>query len=237
MTDRELDQLLKQVLLDAVKLDMEEIAETDALFGPSVRYQRQMAAMQRDPLKWMRKKTRSFWKHILRQAAMVLLVLSIGFGCLMAAVPSARAAVVQWFIEWYDTYLVYRYGGELSADELPEYALTWIPEGYQEVQRNNYSTGVSIAYQDSKNNLIYFDYRRIHMGAVNVLQVENANVFSVNIDNHEGLYFESMHPEDMNTVTWVDSKSNIQFQIDANASKIDILHMANSCDLVKVNKK
>ena len=34
MTDRELDQLLKQVLLDAVKLDMEEIAETDALFGP-----------------------------------------------------------------------------------------------------------------------------------------------------------------------------------------------------------
>lgn len=51
MTDRELDQLLKQVLLDAVKLDMEEIAETDALFGPSVRYQRQMAAMQRDPLK------------------------------------------------------------------------------------------------------------------------------------------------------------------------------------------
>ena len=75
------------------------------------------------------------------------------------------------------------------------------------------------------------------MGAVNVIQVENANVFSVNIDNHEGLYFESMHPDDMNTVTWVDSKSNIQFQIDANASKIDILHMANSCDLVKVNKK
>ena len=40
MTDQELDRLMKQILLDAVKLDMEELDKTDAVFTPSARYRR-----------------------------------------------------------------------------------------------------------------------------------------------------------------------------------------------------
>ncbi len=236
MTDRELDQLLKQVLLDAVKLDMEEIAETDALFGPSVRYQRQMAAMQRDPLKWMRKKTRSFWKHILRQAAMVLLVLSIGFGCLMAAVPSARAAVVQWFIEWYDTYLVYRYGGELSADELPEYALTWIPEGYQESRKEKNTSSAILVYENNEGGAIFFGYWLTHSGAADVIRTEDSEIVDIKVNNYDGLFFKAIDSEQMNTMTWVDSKAGIQFQINANEDKNVILHIAEGANLDKFNK-
>ena len=51
MTDQELDTLMRRVLLDSLKLDAESTASGELAFEPTPRYQRQMAAMVKDPLK------------------------------------------------------------------------------------------------------------------------------------------------------------------------------------------
>ena len=59
MTDQELDTLMRRVLLDSLKLDLEGAAGNEVPFEPTAKYQRQMTAMLADPLKWARKRARS----------------------------------------------------------------------------------------------------------------------------------------------------------------------------------
>ena len=77
MTDQELDTLMRRVLLDSLKLDAESAASGELVFEPTPRYQRQMAAMVKDPLKWERRRARPLWKNVVQKAAVILLVFSL----------------------------------------------------------------------------------------------------------------------------------------------------------------
>ena len=103
MTDNELDQLMQRVLLDAIKSDCEKENSVVPSFEPSLRYQRSLAAMIADPLKWAHKRTKPLWKKVLQKVAIVLIVFSLSLGSLMAVSPNIRAAVVNWVTEWYET--------------------------------------------------------------------------------------------------------------------------------------
>ena len=104
MTDQELDALIKRALIDSIKLECEAMERDCTLvFQPSARHQRQMKLMLKDPLGWARRKARPVWKTIAQRVAVVLLIISLGFGTVMVSSPAARAAFVRWITEWYDT--------------------------------------------------------------------------------------------------------------------------------------
>ena len=63
MTDRELDRMMQHVLLDAIKRDCEKETDDVPAFKPTRHYQRQIAAMLKDPLKWERRRARPLWKE------------------------------------------------------------------------------------------------------------------------------------------------------------------------------
>ena len=130
MTDQELDTLMRRVLLDSLKLDAESTASGELAFEPTPRYQRQMAAMVKDPLKWERRRARPLWKNVAQKAAVILLVFSLSLGSLMAVSPTVRAAVVRWVTEWYETHVVYRHLGAPMTGKIPQYTITDLPEGY-----------------------------------------------------------------------------------------------------------
>lgn len=87
MTDNELDQLMQRVLLDAIKSDCEKENSVVPSFEPSLRYQRSLAAMIADPLKWARKRTKPLWKKALQKVAIVLIIFSLSLG--RTALPSS----------------------------------------------------------------------------------------------------------------------------------------------------
>ncbi len=109
MTDNELDQLMQRVLLDAIKRDCEKENSVVPSFEPSLRYQRSLAAMIADPLKWAHKRAKPLWKNILQKVAVVLIIFSLSLGSLMVVSPNIRAAVVNWVTEWYETHITYDY--------------------------------------------------------------------------------------------------------------------------------
>lgn len=69
-----------------------------------------------------------------QQAIAALLALVVGFGCLMTFNTEVRAAVVSWFKEMYETYVVYHFPGE-SPEVLPDLEFTWLPEGMELVDK------------------------------------------------------------------------------------------------------
>ena len=235
MTDRELDRMMQHVLLDAIKRDCEKETDDVPAFKPTRHYQRQMAAMLSDPLKWARKRARPFWKSALQKVAMILLVFTLSLGSLMAVSPTVRAAVVRWVTEWYETHIVYRYSGEQITGEMPQYEIIDLPEGYIEDERVNWPSYVSVVYQNKDTGkTIYLDCTYMQQGSASDYVTDGVEVVPVTVNGLSGQLFLTDDWENKwNTITWNDAERNLQFEIDANVNRDVILHMAESVSLVK----
>jgi outer membrane lipoprotein-sorting protein len=235
MTDRELDRMMQHVLLDAIKRDCEKETDDVPAFKPTRHYQRQMAAMLSDPLKWARKRARPIWKSALQKVAMILLVFTLSLGSLMAVSPTVRAAVVRWVTEWYETHIVYRYSGEQITGEMPQYEIIDLPEGYIEDERVNWPSYVSVVYQNKDTGkTIYLDCTYMQQGSASDYVTDGVEVVPVTVNGLSGQLFLTDDWENKwNTITWNDAERNLQFEIDANVNRDVILHMAESVSLVK----
>ena len=240
MTDRELDRMMQHVLLDAIKRDCEKETDDVPAFKPTRHYQRQIAAMLSDPLKWARKRARPIWKSALQKVAMILLVFTLSLGSLMAVSPTVRAAVVRWVTEWYETHVVYRFSGEQITDEMPQYEVTDLPEGYAEIERVEWPSYVSIIYQnvnDENASWIYLQYIYMQQGASGNFGIENADIIPVTVNGLEGQLYLNRDAEGADsTITWIIPDENILFAVSAALNTDDILHMAESVSLVKTEK-
>lgn len=240
MTDQELDTLMRRVLLDSLKLDAESTASGELAFEPTPRYQRQMAAMVKDPLKWERRRARPLWKNVAQKAAVILLVFSLSLGSLMAVSPTVRAAVVRWVTEWYETHVVYRFSGEQLSGEMPQYEITDLPEGYVEDERVDWPTYISIIYRkanDENAPWIYLRYVYMQQGTVNNIGTEGADIIPVTVNGIEGQLYLARNPDESDsTITWIDPNENILFAVSAALGADDILHIAESVSLVKTEK-
>ena len=240
MTDRELDKMMQHVLLDAIKRDCEKETDDVPAFKPTRHYQRQIAAMLSDPLKWARKRARPIWKSALQKVAMILLVFSLSLGSLMAVSPTVRAAVVRWVTEWYETHVVYRFSGEQITDEMPQYEVTDLPEGYAEIERVEWPSYVSIIYQnvnDENASWIYLQYIYMQQGASGNFGIENADIIPVTVNGLEGQLYLNRDAEGADsTITWIIPDENILFAVSAALNTDDILHIAESVSLSKTEK-
>lgn len=236
MTDQELDTLMRRVLLDSLKLDAESTASGELAFKPTHHYQRQMAEMLKDPLKWERRRARPLWKNVAQKAAVILLVFSLSLGSLMAVSPTVRAAVVRWVTEWYETHIVYRYSGEDISGEMPHYEISGLPQGYTEIIRDVYEASVSVVYESPNGDMICFDYTHMQQGAANIIAPGDDEILDVTVNGIQGQFFLPHDPEDAKTITWIDADSNLQFVVKAFCSETDILHIAESVSLIKTEK-
>lgn len=240
MTDQELDRLMRRVLLDS----MERREDTEAAvpaFTPSARHDRQIRSMLADPIRWAHRRTRPVWKSVLQQVAMILLVFTLSLGSLMAVSPTVRAAVVRWAVEWYENHVTYRYSGNAITQDMPQYEITALPEGYVEdtslrIEWPNY---ISIKYKSEElQNMILFDYIYMQQASVSdFVPGENTIILPITVNDLNGQLFLEADWENMrNVITWIDPDSNLQFTLQANLSENDILHMAESVSLVKTEK-
>lgn len=240
MTDQELDHLMRRVLLDS----MERREDTEAVvpaFTPSARQDRQIRSMLADPIRWAHRRTRPVWKRVLQRVAVILLVFTLSLGSLMAVSPTVRAAVVRWAVEWYENHVTYRYSGNAIAQDMPQYEITALPEGYVEdaslrIEWPNY---ISVKYMSEElQNMILFDYIYMQQASVSdFVPGENTIILPVTVNDLNGQLFLEADWENMrNVITWIDPDSNLQFTLQANLSENDILHMAESVSLVKTEK-
>lgn len=237
MTDQELDAMMKHILVDSINLDCEDMERGGTLaFQPSVRYKRQIRSMLKDPLGWSRRKARPVWKAVAQRAAVVLLIISLGFGTVMAGSPTARAAFVRWITEWCETYIVYRFAGENISGEMPQFEITGLPEGFVETERVEFPEMSSITYENEAGDVISFNYVYMSQGGVSAFETENSDVYDIEVNHMNGLFGESPIPGNFNTIVWIDTEQNIQFDISGVFNYLDILHMAESVSLVKTTK-
>ena len=172
MTDLELDGMLRRILLDVLRNEEADREEADCIFVPSKNHLRQMKMMLRDPLKWMRNRSKPVWKVIVQKVAIILLIASLGLGSVMVVSPTARAAVIRWMMELYETHMthiVYRYFGDQISEQMQHYELTKLPEGYTETDRIETDISGSVLYENGLGGIICFDYTYMQQGGAGIV--------------------------------------------------------------------
>lgn len=233
MTDRELDQLMMRVLLDGLKEEEQQAEEPQSAFVPSAGYRRQMKKMCRDPLGWKRSKERSLWKGILHRAAMILLVLTVGFGTVMLTMPTVRAAVLKWVVEVYETYVLYRYSGESPYEEVPAYTITDLPEGFVETERAELGLIVDVVYENQEGDQIALTYRAVKDGGITWFDTDTSEISEITINGYQGQFYKTTLLDGSNTLEWIDPTLYLHFIVDGQFEKEEMLHMAESVSLVE----
>ena len=233
MTDMELDRVLRRALLDALRLDESQNPQVAVPFVPSRSYQRSMGRICKNPLHWLRDRERPVWRRVAQQAAVILLAITLGFGCVMVTVPSARAAVMRWVTEWYETHIVYRYSGDAVPEQVPEYTITALPDGFVEIDRAVLGNITDVTYADTEGNVISFGYNIIHQGGGRSFNTEDSVVVDVIVNGMPGHFFETKISGNFNNLTWIDTDQNIQFEISGCFEQGDLLRMARSISVEK----
>lgn len=233
MTDQELDQLMMRVLLDGLKEEEQQAEEPQSAFVPSAGYRRQMKKMCRDPLGWKRSKERSLWKGILHRAAMILLVLTVGFGTVMLTMPTVRAAVLKWVVEVYETYVLYRYSGESPYEEVPAYTITDLPEGFVETERAELGLIVDVVYGNQEGDQIDLTYCAVQDGGITWFDTDTSEISEISINGYQGQFYKTTLLNGSNTLEWIDPTLNLHFIVDGQFEKEEMLHMAESVSLVE----
>lgn len=211
MTDQELDRLMRHVLMDGIGQEAEQTSQQDIpAFQPSPRYQRQMAAMQRDPLAWSRKKQRPAWKKCAQTAAALLLAAGLG----LAASPTARADIVRLAVEWSQNRASFVYSGPDVERELPCYVLGDLPEGFVQTGWQRLGPAMAAAdYENAAGDYLYLDYSYMQQGGGTFIDMDEGEVIETLVNGMKGYFFQDADPEAFDILTWTDTRQNIQFTL------------------------
>lgn len=237
MTDKELDRIMRRVLIDSLKMEEEKERDEQApSFTPTLRYKRQMRTMLANPIRWMRQQEYPRWMQITKRIAVILLTCIVAFGGVMAFNPTARAAFIRWVMEWHDNNIGYVYSGDQNEDILPQFEITELPDGYVENSRDTAPGLASITYENQAGDVLYLVYNFMHQGAQTDITLNEDKVFEVMVNQMKGYFFESTISEGLNTVMWIDEAQSIHFSLDGNFNMKELLHIAESVSLCETTK-
>ena len=229
MTNLELDVVMRRVLLDSLRNDEAE----DCIFAPSKHYLREMKYMLKYPAKWQRNRTKPLWKQMVQKVAVILLIVSLAFGSVMVVSPTARASVVRWVLEVYETHVTYRFSGEDISGPMPQYGIADLPEGYAETDRTTHSATVSIMYENDAGGILCLDYAYMQEGTGAILTTkEGDELLPVTIGGFAGQALLPRKSTSSKTITWINTAENICFMVNGFGTMEDILRMANSVSLI-----
>lgn len=232
MTDRELDRIMRRVLIDSMKLE-EKGEDNGPVFEPSLRHRRRMRAMLANPLGWLRGRERPLWRQAVRRAAVFLVVCGMTLAGAMAFSPAARTAMVRWVVERSGNDIDYVYAGEGSEEALPQYEITALPEGFVETERDIMPGLVDVIYKNESGDIICLSYIFMHQGALTSFDTSDADAFDVTVSQLPGTFFKARTPGNMSTLRWIDPDLNLHFTVDGCFEMDDLLHIAESISLCK----
>ena len=148
MTDERFDGLLRLSLQKAARADLSSAMEQEEDVTFNSAYLKQKEKMLSEPFRYAKKTVESKGKKLVKRVASVLLALLAIGGIWLSVDSEARAAVESWIITVSEEFgFVYRFAGSADAEELPEYSLSWIPEGYQPIDLSQSRHSYSALYQ------------------------------------------------------------------------------------------
>ncbi len=174
-------------------------------------------------------------RQVRSRIAAALLVILIGASVLMTVSPQARANVRAWIKKTSGTQTEYWFQGD-KGGVLPEYELTWIPEGFEKIREEPFRNTQTWVYQrgDDETDAFIFTYRPAEKDSYLILDTLGFEyeMEIVSIHGNYGELYISQDETRSHGVIWLDEENNVAFTLTAFLDPQDILHIADGIKLV-----
>lgn len=174
------------------------------------------------------------WRKIAKSAVVAVLTIVIAFSLLCTFNTEVRAAVSAWYKEIFGTFTTYWFTSDKDII-LPEYELTWVPEGYDMVFEEYNEHTYGSVYQRGNNAMDGFTFTCNIANEDMQLTIQSMYGLyeskQVDINGQYGEFYLSSNPTDSNTLVWFDEENDVVFIITSYLNQRDILHIANSVKL------
>lgn len=162
----------------------------------------------------------------LQRVACVLLVLLMLFSSVMIFSTDARAAIIGWIKEQYETFYHYFFPKEDEAVEKVEYTLGWVPDGFTLVSTQSISTRKTSIYLGPQNQMLQFTWQYGDSAFPAYFDSQTLSHKAVNVGTHKGDLYLSDTEENTNGIAWVDDDRNILFSISAPLNEKALIKVA-----------
>lgn len=170
--------------------------------------------------------------RVMKAVACFLLVVLVGGGSVLALSAEARATVVGWvrdIYQSYETWFVYHFvGANDTVSEDITYRPTWIPDDYTEKEVLDLSGQTDIHYTNSDGLMITFGYSTNYDVINYYVEHDGAELYRVFIGSIPADLYLDTSEEEPNVLTWNDSSSKTIFWIIAQEDGDVLVEIAES---------
>ena len=170
-------------------------------------------------------------RKAMRRVAMFFLAVLVSAGAWLTVNAEAREAFFSWVRDTYTGAHVYRFFGEPAGEALPAYGLSWIPEGYEEVNvRDDGETFIALYQRDDGESHSFFEFRYFfvqHDRYIGMLTEETEHT-SLTVNGMQADLYQAVDPDAVSDLILIDEDAGIAFQIEGVLDRSVLLRIAES---------
>jgi len=171
-----------------------------------------------------------------KRIAAVFAALLVSIGTWLTFDVDARAAVCEWVKEIYEDRIEYYFYGESKTESLPKYELTWIPEGFVEVDGEYGETFCATVYRNPETkDAIIFEYRFTNSDNFVCIQesIENVQYEKISLQGDSAEFYYVSEISDTNTLIWSNNLTNVTFLVNSTLNQNEIIRIAENVTLAE----
>ncbi len=176
-----------------------------------------------------------FYRSVQRIASVLLAAILAG-SMYLAVDTEARAVFLGWVKEVYEHSTVYHTLPNHAAETLPQYELTWLPDGFGKPNVYESEITYSALYENpGTGDVLIFGYCLL-------TEERQTELFTTRQPEHlvvngaDADFYVADNNSDFSNLLWIDAETGVLCTIDSTLSKEDILHIAESVCLVNPTK-
>lgn len=172
-----------------------------------------------------------FYKTMNRVASIALAILITGSAWITVD-AEARAAVVGWVKDIYETYFVFRHDGTTDTNaESADYRPTWIPDGYSEFKVNASETRTVVIYDNEAGEMIRFSFIQDPDETDWFIDVSQAGIKNATVNGNKADLLIAQNPEEANAIAWI--SDDTAFYVTGFVDENDLIRIAESVKIIK----
>lgn len=183
---------------------------------------------QRKMRRILHKARHPFIYSLPRYAACFALVVALASGTWLTVDAEARAEFFAWVRTQYETFIEYKFVGEIDKSNTLQYELTWLPEGFA-LQNKQELDGISLlTYTDNSGQRIVFSYLQGDDAASLFVISDYTEAKSVQLGNIHADFYQAAEETSANMLVWSSEEEKLVFYIMADLSEDTMIKLANS---------
>lgn len=227
------EEQVRRALLDVNYKEYEQVlAQADAIvYAPSPRYLAWEKKFLAAPFAFAKKHARPVWQRFLRTAACVLLAVSVAFGGLMAASPTARAWVQQIIAQWFGEYARFSFSGN-AGQETGEWKTTWLPEGFELVEEVDTGILTKVLYENGNGQFIRFNYGPANDSTFGA-DSEYQNYEKVLVRGTTAYLLRATTQDGASHLIWTNAAGGVAFRLSTTGNSEDLIPLAEGVQKIK----